>query len=78
MFEFLNRLLHKDEAYYVDLKLRLHLMGSVVVPKDIISRRDIYDEGFVYVHELIDGFIEITAHRKCDMQPLSNVVAFKR
>jgi hypothetical protein len=67
----------KDREYYSDLNARLHLAGSVRVPKDVIRNSEIFDSGYIYELELIGGFMEITAHKKIDLKPINNVVPIK-
>jgi hypothetical protein len=77
----LNRIkewLVKDREYYSDLNARLHLAGNVRVPKDVIRNSEIFDSGYIYELELgVDGFMEITAHKKMDLLPINNVIQIK-
>jgi hypothetical protein len=87
----LMRWLMKDSEYLEGLHARLHLAGKINVPKDIIRNSEIFDSGYIYELnseifdsgyiyelELIDGFMEITAHKKIDLVPISNVVNINR
>jgi hypothetical protein len=68
----------KDREYYSDLNARLHLAGNVRVPKDVIRNSEIFDSGYIYELELgVDGFMEITAHKKMDLKPINNVIPIK-
>lgn len=77
MFNGLMRWLMNDSEYLEGLHARLHLAGRVRVPKDIIRNSEIFDSGYVYELELIDGFMEITAHKKIDLVPINNVVKIR-
>jgi hypothetical protein len=78
MFKGLMRWLMKDSEYLENLYAKLHLAGSVRVPKDVIRNSEIFDSGYIYELELgVDGFIEITAHKKIDLVPINNVVPIK-
>jgi hypothetical protein len=77
----LNRLkewLMKDSEYYENLNAKLHLAGNVRVPKDVIRNSEIFDSGYIYELELgVDGFMEITAHKKIDLVPINNVIQIR-
>jgi hypothetical protein len=65
----------KDSEYLENLHARLHLAGSLRVPKDVIRNSEIFDSGYIYELELgVDGFMQITAHKKMDLVPINNVV----
>jgi hypothetical protein len=66
-----------DSEYYENLHARLHLAGNLKVPKDVIRNSEIFDSGYIYELELgVDGFMEITAHKKMDMMPY-NVIQIR-
>jgi hypothetical protein len=78
MFKGLMRWLMKDSEYLENLHARLHLAGNVRVPKDAIRNSEIFDSGYIYELELgVDGFMEITAHKKMDLVPINNVIPIK-
>jgi hypothetical protein len=48
------------------------------VPKDVIRNSEIFDSGYIYELELgVDGFMEITAHKKIDLVPINNVIQIR-
>ena len=78
----------KESEYYESLNARLHDLGTVRVPRKIISSDIKFEEGYIYEMELVpkldlygnlehSEFIDITAHKKMDMIP-DNVVNINR
>jgi len=75
MFTGIINWLMSDSEYYENLNSKLHLGGKIIVPRGIIRNAEIFLPEYVYELELgVDGFIEITAHKKIDLEPISNVV----
>ena len=78
--EFLKKIFGIEDNYYQRINKRLHSIGKVFVPKNVISNSEIFNSGYIYEMELIDGFFEITAHKKIDLEPLipDNIVQMPR
>jgi len=78
--EFLKRIFGIEDNYYQRINNRLHSIGKVFVPKNVISNSEIFNSGYIYEMELIDGYMEITAHKKIDLEPLipDNIVEMPR
>ena len=75
MLNFLTKLLNKDNQYYQDLAAKVHLLGeSVVVPRNLISKRDFYQDGWNYEIEMLDGFAVISAKPALKKRVPDNVV----
>ena len=68
------------KCYYECINDKLHETGKVFVKKDVIKNSEIFNSGYIYEMELIDGFFEITAHKKIDLEPLipDNIVEMPR
>ena len=74
-WRYLNR-----ECYHKHITNKLHTVGKVFVPKDVIRNSEIFNGGYIYEIELIDGYMEITAHKKIDLEALipDNIVEMPR
>ena len=78
--EFLKKIFGIEDNYYQRINKRLHSIGKVFVPKNVIGNSEIFNSGYIYEMELIDGYMEITAHKKIDLEPLvpDNIIEMPR